>query len=100
MFFVLKNRFLFISFYLLMVFSGNVFAQKKDSLSKYSYVDLHYRIMDAEKDSFRLHTYLKEYKQRAFREKNDERISAYYKNFVFQQKAEERFYRQCVALCF
>ncbi|NMH24385.1 helix-turn-helix domain-containing protein [Flavobacterium solisilvae] len=46
--------------------------------------------MDAEKDSLRLHTYLKEYKQRAFREKNDERISAYYKNFVFQQKAEER----------
>ena len=90
MFFVLKNRFLFISFCLLMVFSGNVFAQQNDSLSKYSYVDLHYRIMDAEKDSLRLHTYLKEYKQRAFREKNSERISAYYKNFVFQQKAEER----------
>ena len=90
MFFVLKNRFLFFSFCFLMVFSGNVFAQKKDSLSKYSYVDLHYRIMDAEKDSFRLHTYLKEYKQRAFREKNDERISAYYKNFVFQQKEEKQ----------
>ena len=90
MFFVLKNRFLFISFYLLIVFSGNVFAQKKDSLSKYSYVDLHYRIMDAEKDSLRLHTYLKEYKQRAFREKNNERISAYYKNFVFQQKEEKQ----------
>ena len=62
MFFVLKNRFLFISFCFLMVFSGNVFAQKNDSLSKYSYVDLHYRIMDAEKDTLRLHTYLKEYK--------------------------------------
>ena len=67
-----------------------VTAQKKDSLSKYSYVDLHYRIMDAEKDTLRLHTYLKEYRQRAFREKNNERISAYYKNFVFQQKEEKQ----------
>lgn len=90
MFFVLKNRFLFISFCFLMVFSGNVFAQKKDSLSKYSYVDLHYRIMDAEKDSLQLHAYLKEYRHRAFREKNNERISAYYKNFVFQQKEEKQ----------
>lgn len=90
MFFVLKNRFCFISFCLLIVFSGNVFAQQNDSLSKYSFVDLHYRIMDAEKDSLRLHTYLKEYKQRAFREKNSERISAYYKNFVFYQKEEKQ----------
>lgn len=75
----------------LLFVSGGLFAQKnQDSLSKYSYSELHYLILDSEKDSLRFHTYINEYKQRAFKEKNNERIRAYYKNFVFYQKQENR----------
>ncbi len=91
MLFYPKNYLVSILIYSLIFVSGGVFAQKnQDSLSKYSYSELHYLILDSEKDSLLLHTYMGEYKQKAFKEKNNERISAYYRNFVFYQKQEIR----------
>ncbi|MDY0090188.1 MAG: helix-turn-helix domain-containing protein [Flavobacteriaceae bacterium] len=90
--FLMKNNLVLIPIYFLIFLSGNISAQKvQDSLSKYSYTELSYLAFDSEKDSIRLHIYINEYKQRAFREKNNERISAYYKTFVFYQKQEDRF---------
>src|SRR5690554_1247871 len=91
MLFLTKNNLISVLFCFLIFFSGSTFAQKsQDTLSKYSYTELNYLVFDSEKDSLRLYTYINEYKQRAFKEKNNERISAYYKNFVFYQKEENR----------
>lgn len=89
--FLTKNNLILVLICSLIFFSGSTFAQKsQDTLSKYSYTKLNYLVFDSEKDSLRLYTYINEYKQRAFKEKNNERISAYYKNFVFYQKEENR----------
>lgn len=89
--FLIKNNLISVLVYSFIFVSGGVFAQKsQDSLSKYSYTELHYLILDSEQDSLLLHTYINEYKQKAFKEKNNKRISTYYKNFVFYQKEENR----------
>lgn len=91
MIFSVKNNLVLVYLSFLFVFSVGAFAQKsQDTLSKYSYTDLHYLILDSEKDSLRLYSYINEYKQRAFRENNTQRISSYYKSFVFYQKKENR----------
>ena len=86
-----KNNLVSVLIFSLFFVSGELFAQKnQDSLSKYSYTELNYLALDSEKDSLRFHTYINEYKQRAFKEKNNDRIATYYKNFVFYQKQENR----------
>ena len=88
-----KNNLVSVIICSLFFVSGGLFAQNnRDSLSKYSYTELNYLVFDSEKDSLRLHTYIDEYKQRAFKEKNNNRIAAYYKNFVFYQKQKTRLY--------
>jgi len=68
--FLIKNNLISVLVYSFIFVSGGLFSQKsQDSLSKYSYTELHYLILDSEKDSLLLHTYMGEYKQRAFKEK-------------------------------
>lgn len=91
MLFYPKNYLISVLTCTLIFVSGGLFAQKnQDSLSKYSYFELDDLIHSSEKDSLKNAVYLNYYLQKAKRENNNERLSTYYKNYVFYQKQENR----------
>lgn len=83
------RKILKISFWFCCFITGFLaFAQ--DSLSNYSYSELHLLIGKQKNDSIKVITYLNEYRKRAFREKNIERLAAYYRDFIFFQPENKR----------
>lgn len=77
--------------YTLIFVSGGVFAQKsKDSLSKYSYLELDDLIFLSEEEPVKNSIYLNYYFQKATHEQSNKQLALYYKNYVFLQKEENR----------
>lgn len=91
MFFLTKSNIFPTLIYTLIFVSGGVFAQKsKDSLSKYSYLELDDLIFLSEEEPVKNSIYLNYYFQKATHEQSNKQLALYYKNYVFLQKEENR----------
>lgn len=82
--FLINNKVIFGLICLLIICSGNLYAQNnQDSLSQYSYLQLDDLIYSASKDSLKQSIYLDYYYQKAKRENNNQEITFYYRNYIF-----------------
>ncbi len=89
--FLINNKVIFGLICLLIICSGNLYAQNnQDSLSQYSYGQLDDLIYSASTDSIVRVAYLKYYLQKARKENNNREQAQYYKNYVYFQPPEKR----------
>lgn len=88
MFFLVKNKCRLLLFYCFLLAGSFVFSQ--DSLKKYSYKELSQLAFDNENNKEKLAIYLKAFYNRSIQEKTTERLTEYYRDFIFLQPEDKR----------